>query len=163
MKTLVENKTYTVQLNPSDENVGTCTYLMTSSRPDIITITNTATPNIFNIIVNEIGEENAFVEFYYQITDEESNITNTTEHMIVRFNNLPFDVYFNSLSITSITYGVGGRVDSIEALSGERLDVTYDGELVSMEKYYAADGINLILTITYAYDGNDVLIIINRT
>jgi len=163
MKILLENKIYTVVLNASDENISTCTYEVTCSRPDLVTIIQTATLNIFTVTVEEIGEENTVVEFYYKITDEDTNETNTTEYMILKFNQLPFDIYFASLAIASIVRDGSNRIELVMAESGEELHIEYASGLVASEKYYVSGGVRLMLTITYTYHTNGTLLSTTRT
>jgi hypothetical protein len=63
-------------------------------------------------------------------------------------------LYFQVLPISDVVYDVNNTMTEIVYTTGNKMGFTYDGENVSIVKYYATDGATLIASNSFSYNVN---------
>lgn len=100
MKILYENNNYTVTLTTLDEDPLTCTYQVSCTRMDLVTITQDLVDlNKFNVSISSIpDDENVFIIFDFTVTDEDNNDNITQQYVVIEKKLMNDARYYNKLA-----------------------------------------------------------------
>jgi len=98
MKILYESSDYDISLNAIDEDILTCTFSVSCSRMDLVTITqDPIEAKDFNIAVNVLDDSRVLVRMSYTVVDNDGNSNTTNEYVVLAKGVINDDRYYTKI------------------------------------------------------------------